>query len=301
MIGAGRSGTTWLYENLSKCDAIWLPPVKELHYFDRSPEYPSPSHLFSENVWKRLTGMENHNKDFRIKMLKGMGKQILRLDPGNFWWCCKYYFGAYSDEWYVSLFKNQRKITGDITPAYQLLGMDAVSHIHDLLPNAKIIFMLRNPVDRTWSQLRKNRQAKYDLTKIREILNSDDVRLRNDYLYTIRNWTRYYPPSQFRLCFFDDIINAPNRLLKELFAFLLGKKCCCQIHDKRNNLKKKINSAPEQDMESEVKKLIVDHAYPNLKRLCGEIGGYSCEWLKSAETFLGQVQQASQASSPSPG
>ena len=33
-IGAPKSGTTWLYRNLNTHPSIWIPAVKELHYFD---------------------------------------------------------------------------------------------------------------------------------------------------------------------------------------------------------------------------------------------------------------------------
>jgi len=33
-VGAPRSGTSWIYEVLSRHSALWLPPVKEPHYFD---------------------------------------------------------------------------------------------------------------------------------------------------------------------------------------------------------------------------------------------------------------------------
>lgn len=33
-IGAQKAGTTWLYKNLKQHPNIWLPEIKELHYFD---------------------------------------------------------------------------------------------------------------------------------------------------------------------------------------------------------------------------------------------------------------------------
>ena len=33
-IGTARAGTTWLHANLRRHPEIWLPPLKELHYFD---------------------------------------------------------------------------------------------------------------------------------------------------------------------------------------------------------------------------------------------------------------------------
>lgn len=33
-IGMQKAGTTWLAANLSKHPAVWVPPIKEIHYFD---------------------------------------------------------------------------------------------------------------------------------------------------------------------------------------------------------------------------------------------------------------------------
>ena len=40
-IGAQKSGTTWLHHNLSQHPGVWMPPVKELHYFDHPHRTPS--------------------------------------------------------------------------------------------------------------------------------------------------------------------------------------------------------------------------------------------------------------------
>src|ERR1700754_3667019 len=34
-VGAQKAGTGWLYEQLRNHPDFWLPPMKELHYFDR--------------------------------------------------------------------------------------------------------------------------------------------------------------------------------------------------------------------------------------------------------------------------
>ena len=46
VIGAQRAGTTWLHRVLSEHPALWLTPVKELHYFDkphRDPDLAGPA------------------------------------------------------------------------------------------------------------------------------------------------------------------------------------------------------------------------------------------------------------------
>src|SRR3984957_2732032 len=34
-IGAQKAGTTWLHKMLGQHPGAWLPPIKEIHYFDR--------------------------------------------------------------------------------------------------------------------------------------------------------------------------------------------------------------------------------------------------------------------------
>ena len=34
-VGAQKGGTTWLYQQLDSHPDFWMPPVKELHYFDQ--------------------------------------------------------------------------------------------------------------------------------------------------------------------------------------------------------------------------------------------------------------------------
>jgi len=34
-VGAQKGGTSWLYQQLESHPGFWMPPVKELHYFDK--------------------------------------------------------------------------------------------------------------------------------------------------------------------------------------------------------------------------------------------------------------------------
>lgn len=38
-IGAQKAGTTWLHTNLTQQKDLWLPPIKEIHYFDYRENY----------------------------------------------------------------------------------------------------------------------------------------------------------------------------------------------------------------------------------------------------------------------
>ena len=44
-VGAQKAGTSWLYQQLEPHPDFWMPPVKELHYFDqptRTKEFHPP-------------------------------------------------------------------------------------------------------------------------------------------------------------------------------------------------------------------------------------------------------------------
>ena len=47
-IGAIKSGTTWLHYTLQQHPGVWLPPLKELRYFNE-PEYNLSGRLFGKD------------------------------------------------------------------------------------------------------------------------------------------------------------------------------------------------------------------------------------------------------------
>ena len=53
-IGAQKSGTTWIDKQLRKIPEFDLPPIKEIHYFDRSEIYPSSNRFTEKYFWKRI-------------------------------------------------------------------------------------------------------------------------------------------------------------------------------------------------------------------------------------------------------
>ena len=132
-IGAQRAGTSWLWENLKQHPGIWMPPRKELHYFDRSPKYSSSTLLASDPLMNRLFGRAGHNKRFRRSFKRELLISIRRRDWERRRWNVHYYLGAHDNDWYRSLFKyGGDKVKGEITPAYSKLEQEDVEHICSL-------------------------------------------------------------------------------------------------------------------------------------------------------------------------
>ena len=111
VIGAAKSGTSSLYMYLKQHPEIYMSPIKEPHFFSFDDE---------------------------SKMTKGPGdpihKAITNFDD------YQAQFDGVTDE----------KAIGEASTSY-LYRPEAPGRIHAMLPDAKLIVILRNPVDRAFS------------------------------------------------------------------------------------------------------------------------------------------------------
>ena len=117
-IGAQKAGTTWLYENLRRHPALWLPPVKELHYLDQKPPH------LSKRLFGKATPMRTAREHLRAQLLafaRGRG------DRRELAWAARYCLLPRSDAWYRSLFpEDGERMPGEICPGYARLDAEAV-------------------------------------------------------------------------------------------------------------------------------------------------------------------------------
>ena len=105
------------------------------------------------------------------------------------------------------------------------------------IPNPKFILILRNPVDRLFSafnyfkkmQLENEKDLITASIKLRnERENSDDFVIRNGLTYIehglyakqLKEFFKYFNSEQLHICFFDDLIDNNQHILKDLYSFL---------------------------------------------------------------------------------
>jgi len=216
-IGAQKAGTSWLYHNLRHHPEIWLPPLKELHYFDT--KWPSDTSRSSQ--WNKLWSQ------YARHLLNRAKNPRLALDSTNRW-LIRYLFQPRNDHWYGSLFPSDPNlVVGEITPKYAILDKDVVAHIASLMPRAKIIYLLRNPIERSWSAAAmhlENRCATHidraSDDEIRQALNWIQPISRADYLKHIDLWSLHFGRENLFIGFFDELAEDPAALLRRVFDFL---------------------------------------------------------------------------------
>ena len=280
-IGGTRCGSTWLHYNLRKHPEIWLPPIKELHYFDRSPHYDSPSHLATGQLWARLFGKESHNRDWRSSASRSIARSLVS-DIRTLPWKLKYFGGRYDDDWYASLFKPGRdKTRGEITPAYSILSARDVAAVHSLVPHAKIILFLRNPIDRIWSAHCKNFVTE---SQIREQLALPQLDARSDFLSILSNWRGIYPKQQLLIEFYDELKVDPEGLLRRVYQFLGVDSSSRYVWPE---LRERLNASPPKPMPEDLKVALTRKYEAQIKGLSDLLGSYATQWLDDAQATLG--------------
>jgi hypothetical protein len=216
-IGVPKAGTTWLYENLRQHPQVWLPPLKEIHYFDRGGR-PYLLDGLARNAQKRYR--------FRRWLIPALAD--LWQAPSNLGWYIRFFAEVRTPTWYHSLFHPEAdQIAGDITPTYSVLSEAKIAQVAELLPTAKLILILRDPLERIWSHAAMyfSRYGQRGLEAaprdaIVAFLNRPDVRQRSDYLTILAHWERFFPPEQLYIGFYEQLRRDPVRFFQTICHFL---------------------------------------------------------------------------------
>jgi Sulfotransferase family len=209
-IGAQKCGTTWLHQNLSAHPAVWLPPIKELQYFNQI-------HIAGHVQWT-----ERHRRERADQRLNAYRRRRRRDPNSNFLQLLeKLASPTVDDAWYLSIFAHAPTdaICGEITPEYSLLPEAGITHLKTLSTDARIIFLWRDPIDRAWSQIRMHMLRSPGSDPL-SIAASADVIRRSDYGSILRRWRRQFEESRMLVASLDSIAADPANVLSNVCAFL---------------------------------------------------------------------------------
>jgi hypothetical protein len=219
VIGAQKAGTTWLDRNLRDHPQIWMPPEKEIHFFDLPRPLPFAALLFAPvRVARHWT---------KARLERDWGK--VRAGEQKFSWYLKYYFQPRTEGWYRSLFQPAGgQVCGEATPRYAPLPEKEIAGIRRLMPDLKIIYLLRDPIDRMWSDLAMFERPRFGgkglrhagPERIREFLSDPRNLAHSRYADNLARWEKFFPRSQIFLAFHEEIVAQPEALLRRLMDFL---------------------------------------------------------------------------------
>ena len=195
IIGTAKSGTTSLHYYLKQHPQVYMSPQKETNFFA----------FEGDKDWFRGPGDE---RDLRTAVI---------TEPDAY----KKQFEAVSGETAV----------GESSTWY-LYSTQAVAKMRDHLPEAKLIAMLRNPVDRAFSSyLHLVREGREELS-FEEALLAEEERIAKRWAFMwhyqragfyaeqVERFLDLFASEQIRFYLYDDLLADPDGLLADIYEFL---------------------------------------------------------------------------------
>jgi hypothetical protein len=208
-IGAQKAGTSWLHRNLSHHPQIWFPIVKEVHYFDTVHlDFATEKEHIHRRASRHLERLEASSLPEPVKQRRRDYLQRL-TDPAF----------LNTDAWYRHVFSAapKRKKAGEITPIYCAIGSAGIRHVKSMLPDVRLIYIIRDPFDRSISSLRMWMDRTDEAQN--RIIKGRLFRARGNYAEHIPLWDAAFGERILYLPF-GWIKAQPGRVLRSVEEFL---------------------------------------------------------------------------------
>ncbi|OQY37242.1 MAG: hypothetical protein B6229_08725 [Spirochaetaceae bacterium 4572_7] len=191
LVGAAKTGTTFLLKYLEQHPDIYIPNSNELYFHSKLKNFQGP--YDKEKLKKQTRSFKDYIK----------------------------YFKNYNGE----------KIIGEFATDYLYAYEESIKSIKETIGrDVKIIIVLRNPVDRSFSQYRHVVTKRQEPLEFWDAVNAQDEREKKKWRWTYQyiNTSKYYSQVKAYIEAFDnvkviiheDIKANPKRTVEELYKFL---------------------------------------------------------------------------------
>lgn len=224
-LGAQKAGTSWLHDFLSMVATVQTGYAKELHVFDR---IDFPQYLKAD--LKRL-GMTKSRKD--VVQRSHLWNRLSMVADTN----------RYFDYFEHILSKSDVHLTGDFTPVYSLLSEKRLAEIKRRFEQrgiqVKVIFLMRDPVERIWSAERMNERNFGVKRPILECYKVPGHEARTRYETIIPKLRKVFPPESLYINFYENLFT--EETVGEILQFL-------ELPATTPNFDKRVNASAYQDI-----------------------------------------------------
>ncbi|HEY1613342.1 MAG TPA: sulfotransferase [Rhizomicrobium sp.] len=169
-VGAQKAGTTWLHDYLSQRGDIHMPR-KEIHYFNKKYGPGREPDEFDNSAFGQKRGGDFYREFFRKRV----------PDEINFF--------------------------GEITPAYAIIGKRGFQEIKNLFSKSRVIFIMRDPVQRFYSQIRmfRDKWKDVDHSDLDSFLDKRKFVERSQYEKTIRALESAFSREEIIYLFYETL------------------------------------------------------------------------------------------------
>lgn len=234
-IGAQKAGTSWLYSVLAGDNRLQMPMfLKEVHFFD----YVHGNAVLINRwraTWLRRLAKEKRFKDVLAAYLHhGAAHVFPNRELRPLFHQVSLCLRRLDDSWYVDYLRcdGSKVFSVDITPCYAVVDREGFAHMARVSDNLKLLFILRDPVDRIRSAIIqdvKNRSdaeeqmhklVRESAVELKRRADSRHIRRRSDYLATLREIAGAGLMDHLKIVFYSDIVSAPVDVIDDVYAHM---------------------------------------------------------------------------------
>ncbi len=193
ILGAAKSGTSALHRYLLQHPQVFMPTPKELRFFAYEGGIP----------------------EFR-----GPGDREANQGLPTTWTA------------YLAFFRSAgNRVCGEASPIY-LYHPRAPERIHRYLPEARMIVILRHPVERAFSHYLHLVRSGRETLSFREALEAEERRIREGWEWSwhyrrvglygeqLERYFALFPKEQFRIFLYEEFSRDPAHVLREILSFI---------------------------------------------------------------------------------
>jgi hypothetical protein len=222
-VGAAKAGTSWLHRVLSDHPGCAVRSIKELHFFDALDrgEVDRQVDMLAERRAAYLADMDGagpHRLAVRARQVKDCEDLAAVLRAGEERAYLRYLTAG-----------AEGRLAADLTPAYALLSEDRLRGMAGLVPDVRVLYLIRDPVERLWSHVRMIARARAEKDGNHEgraahVLarvfrgKETEIAARGDYAAAIGKLARAVDPRRLMVAVTEEMLTAPG--LARIMAFL---------------------------------------------------------------------------------
>jgi len=202
-------------------------------------------------------------------------------------------FPSTVQKYYVERIRKQDFITGEASP-YYLLHPHVPKRVAAIMPHVKLIILLRNPVDRAYSQYYHEVELGHETLSFEEAIQREEERTgkeaeklaqnehyssynhqhytylaRGIYVDQLHTWMNLFPKEQFLILKSEDFYADPGTTFKQTLEFL---KLPCSAHKERKKEYKQYNNNTYSKMVAATRKRLIEYFEPHNARLYEYLG-----------------------------
>lgn len=253
-VGAQKAGTTWLHNYLNLFDEANMGIGKEYHIWN------AMHHRLCAN--QKLTLGKIFRTKSSIPFLSCPSRELaIRLMMQR--------FDGYYERYFSNIARGDIKITGDITPCYAVLEPQTLETIRSRMEgvgfNVKVVFLLRDPVERCWSAIRHHRsvlaragkplKAETEIDHLRRAFDTEQMQIRTRYQDTIANLEQVFPPEDIWLGLYETMF---SEMEVQKISDFLGIPSNLDFTDRRVNVSPKDEISISEATVSQIKDFYSD-------------------------------------------